>query len=153
MEKDIIPAPSSTELKGKLFVEAHLAKHKAYCPYSNFRVGAAILTSTGKIYSGCNIENASYALATCAERTALVKAVSEGEHSFEKIAITSDVESSFTGPCGSCRQTLAEFGLDLDVYLVNPKNESKHFKLRELLPLAFTPRDLQKSRTSHDIIE
>ncbi|CAF3544607.1 unnamed protein product [Rotaria sp. Silwood1] len=151
--RGISPRINRNKTPTKLFVEAHLAKHKAYCPYSNFRVGAAILTSTGKIYSGCNIENASYALATCAERTALVKAVSEGEHSFEKIAITSDVESSFTGPCGSCRQTLAEFGLDLDVYLVNPKNESKHFKLRELLPLAFTPRDLQKSRTSHDIIE
>ncbi|CAF1363688.1 unnamed protein product [Rotaria sordida] len=152
MEKEIIPVPSSADL-AELFVQAHLVKHKAYVPYSNFRVGAALLTSTGKIYSGCNIENASYGLATCAERTALVKAVSEGEHSFEKIAITSDVETGFTGPCGSCRQTLAEFGLDLDVYLVNPKNESKQYKLRELLPIAFTPRDLQKPRTDHDITE
>jgi cytidine deaminase len=132
-------------------------------------VGAALLTSSGKIYSGCNIENAAYPLATCAERTALVKAVSEGEKSFQTIAITSyvyhqklantplllfsDVEIGFTGPCGSCRQILAEFGLDLDVYLINPKNESKMYKLRELLPIAFTPHDLQKPRTSHDIIE
>ncbi len=65
----------------------------------------------------------------------------------------SDVESGFTGPCGSCRQTLAEFGLDLDVYLVNPKNESKLYTLRELLPIAFTPPDLQKRRASHDIVE
>lgn len=65
----------------------------------------------------------------------------------------SDVEIGFTGPCGSCRQTLAEFGLDLDVYLINPKNESKLYKLRELLPIAFTPRDLEKPRTSHDITD
>ncbi len=65
----------------------------------------------------------------------------------------SDVESGFTGPCGSCRQTLAEFGLDLDIYLVNPKNESKLYNLRELLPIAFTPHDLEKYRTSHDIVE
>jgi len=152
MEKEIVPAPSSADLE-ELFLEAHSAKHKAYCPYSNFRVGAALLTSTGKIYSGCNIENASYGLATCAERTALVKAISEGETSFTKIAITSDVEVGFTGPCGSCRQTLAEFGLDLDVYLINPKNESKLYTLRELLPIAFTPHDLQKHRASHDIVE
>jgi len=90
----------------ELFREAHLAKHRAYCPYSKFRydfkkyfffkmilyfnrVGAALLTSTGKIYSGCNVENAAYPLATCAERTAVVKAVSEGEKSFQTIAITS----------------------------------------------------------------
>jgi cytidine deaminase len=65
----------------------------------------------------------------------------------------SDVEKGFTGPCGSCRQTLAEFGLDLDVYLLNPKNESKMYKLRELLPIAFTPYDLEKARATHDIIE
>ncbi|CAF4420948.1 unnamed protein product [Rotaria socialis] len=136
----------------KLFREAHLAKHKAYCPYSKFRVGAALLATSGKIYSGCNIENASYALATCAERTAVVKAVSEGEKSFKKLAITSDVELGFTGPCGSCRQTLAEFGLDLDVYLVNAKNESKLYKLQELLPIAFTPSDLERPRSNHDIM-
>jgi len=152
MEKNIVHIPPSIELE-ELFREAHLAKHRAYCPYSEFRVGAALLTSNGKIYSGCNIENAAYPLATCAERTALVKAVSEGEKSFQTIAITSDVETGFTGPCGSCRQILAEFGLDLNVYLINPKNESKMYKLRELLPIAFTPHDLQKPRTSHDIIE
>jgi cytidine deaminase len=65
----------------------------------------------------------------------------------------SDVEIGFTGPCGSCRQILAEFDLDLDIYLINPKNESKMYKLRELLPIAFTPRDLEKPRTSHDITD
>jgi cytidine deaminase len=69
------------------------------------------------------------------------------------VLFVSDVESGFTGPCGSCRQTLAEFGLDLDVYLVNPKNESKLYTLRELLPAAFIPPDLRKRRASHDIIE
>lgn len=149
MDKKVVALPPSTELEG-LFSEAQAAKQKAYCPYSNFRVGVALLTSTGKIYSGCNIENASYALATCAERTAIVKAVSEGQTNFTKIAITSDVEVGFTGPCGSCRQTLAEFGLDIDVYLVNTKNESKCYTLRELLPIAFTPRDLEKPRTDSE---
>ncbi|UJR31516.1 hypothetical protein I4U23_019005 [Adineta vaga] len=152
MEKNIVHTPPSVELE-ELFREAHLAKHRAYCPYSKFRVGAAILTSSGKIYSGCNIENASYPLTTCAERTAVVKAVSEGELSFQAIAITSDIEASFCGPCGACRQTIAEFGLDIDIYLINPKNECKMYKIRELLPLAFTPRDLQKTRATHDIIE
>ncbi|CAF1264330.1 unnamed protein product [Rotaria sp. Silwood1] len=148
MEKEI----TSVELQ-ELFDKAHLAKYRAYCPYSHFRVGAALLTSTGKIYSGCNVENAAYPLSTCAERTVIVKAVSEGEKSFRKIVITSDVELGFTGPCGSCRQTLAEFGLDLDVYLINTKNESKVYKLRDLLPIAFTPHDLQKPRAKHDDIE
>ncbi|CAF5001295.1 unnamed protein product [Rotaria magnacalcarata] len=120
--------------------------------FSLNRVGAALLTSTGKIYTGCNVENAAYPLSTCAERTAVVKAVSDGEKSFKKIAITSDVEVGFTGPCGSCRQTLAEFGLDIDVYLISPKNEAKMYSLRDLLPIAFTPQDLQKPRASHDII-
>ena len=71
----------------------------------------------------------------------------------KKIVFFSDVEAGFTGPCGSCRQTLAEFGLDIDIYLVNPKNESKMYTLRELLPIAFTPRDLQKRRASHDVVE
>ncbi|CAF0753696.1 unnamed protein product [Adineta ricciae] len=152
MEKALIPAPPTAELE-ELFRAAHTAKHAAYCPYSNFRVGAALLGSNGKIYMGCNIENASYALATCAERTAIVKAVSEGEKTFTKIAITSDVETGFTGPCGSCRQTLAEFGLDLEVYLVNSKNQSKLYTLRELLPIAFVPTDLNKPRLSHDVVE
>ncbi|CAF3792987.1 unnamed protein product [Rotaria sp. Silwood1] len=152
MEKEIVNGSLSAELQ-ELFNEARLAKYKAYCPYSHFRVGTALLTSTGKIYSGCNIENASYPLSTCAERTVVVKAVSEGEKSFQKIVITSDVELGFTGPCGSCRQTLAEFGLDLDVYLINTKNESKVYKLRDLLPIAFTPHDLQKPRAKHDDIE
>ncbi|CAF3247062.1 unnamed protein product, partial [Rotaria sp. Silwood2] len=106
-----------------LFDEARLAKYRAYCPYSHFRVGAALLTSTGKIYNGCNVENASYPLSTCAERTTIVKAVSEGEQSFQTIATTWDVELGFIGPYGSCRQTLAEFGLGFDVYLINTKNE------------------------------
>ncbi|CAF1479881.1 unnamed protein product [Rotaria sp. Silwood1] len=152
MEKEIVNGSLSAELQ-ELFNEARLAKYKAYCPYSHFRVGTALLTSTGKIYSGCNIENTSYPLSTCAERTIVVKAVSEGEKSFQKIVITSDVEIGFIGPCGSCRQTLAEFGLDLDVYLINIKNESKMYKLRDLLPVAFIPHDLEKSRANHYVIE
>ncbi|CAF1144725.1 unnamed protein product [Adineta ricciae] len=152
MEKKIVHAPPTTTLE-ELFREAHSAKHRAYCPYSKFRVGAALLTTSGKIYSGCNVENASYPLSTCAERTAIVKAVSEGETNFQAIAITSDVDAGYCGPCGACRQTIAEFGLDIDVYLLNPQNECKMFKFRELLPFAFTPRDLQKTRATHNIID
>ncbi|CAF1223857.1 unnamed protein product, partial [Didymodactylos carnosus] len=132
----------------KLFRRAHLAKHQAYCPYSNFRVGAALLASDGTtIYSGCNIENCAYPLATCAERTAVCKAVSEGVRSFRAIAVTSDVERGFTRPCGSCRQVLAEFGPNIEIYLVNPKNEAKKYSLNDLLPMAFQPSDLEKERT------
>lgn len=152
MEKEHIHSPLSPDLE-ELFHHAHIAKSRAYCPYSHFRVGAAILTSTGRIYSGCNVENASYPLGICAERTAIVKAVSEGDKSFKKIAITSDVEVGFAAPCGACRQMLAEFGLDLNVYLLNPTNQSKMVKLRDLLPLAFTPQDLEKSRSEHHFIE
>ncbi|CAF1045668.1 unnamed protein product [Rotaria sp. Silwood1] len=141
------------QYRPELFDEARLAKYRAYCPYSYFRVRAALLTSTGKIYTGCNVENASYPLSTCAERTAIVKAVSEGEQSFQTIAITWNVELDFTGPCGSCRQTLAEFGLDLDVYLINTKNESKIYKFQDLLPIAFIPHDLEKPRANYYAIE
>ena len=113
------------------------AKSKALPPYSHFHVGAAILTDKGKIYLGGNIENSSYSLTICAERVAVFKAVSEGERNFKAIAIASDDEG-FCSPCGACRQVLNDLcGPELEVIMVNQKNELKILKLSELLPLPF----------------
>lgn len=113
------------------------SKDKAYAPYSKFRVGAALLTSEGKVYEGANIENAVFGLTICAERTAVFQAVLDGEENFTAIAIAGSL-SDFTPPCGSCRQVLAELcGHHLDVVLVNPKEELKIIKLGELLPMSF----------------
>ncbi len=113
------------------------AKSKALPPYSHFHVGAAILTDKDKIYLGGNIENSSYSLTICAERVAVFKAVSEGERNFKAIAIASDDES-FCSPCGACRQVLNDLcGPELEVIMVNQKNELKVLKLSELLPLPF----------------
>ena len=98
----------------KLIGAATAAREKAYAPYSNFRVGAAILTKEGRYYTGCNIENASYGLTCCAERVALFKAVSNRERTFEAIAVTAGT-SEFCSPCGACRQVLAEFGTNIKV--------------------------------------
>ncbi len=125
----------------KLLIKKALeAKEKAYAPYSKFRVGAAILTRTGKIYTGCNIENASYTPTICAERTAIAKAVSEGERDIVAIAVTGD--SKWTYPCGVCRQVIREFGKDAIVIIVNTEDEYKEYKLSELLPHSFGPEDL-----------
>jgi len=114
----------------------------AYAPYSNYHVGAALLASSGKFYDGCNVENAAYGSSICAERTALVKAVSEGERQFEAVAVVTDNGGS---PCGSCRQMLAEFGLDIKVFLLDGTgNISSETTLRELLPDAFTPERLRR---------
>ncbi|XP_026869816.1 zgc:103586 [Electrophorus electricus] len=120
------------------------ARNMAYCPYSRFPVGAAILTSGGTIITGCNVENASYGLTVCAERTAIQRAVSEGHRSFTAIAVTCDIKDSFVGPCGACRQVLMEFGAEWDIYLTKPDGSYKKTSLRELLPLEFGPRHLAK---------
>lgn len=113
------------------------AKSKSLPTYSNFHVGAALLTKNGKIYEGGNIESSSYSLTICAERTAVFKAILEGEREFESIAIASDAEE-FCPPCGACRQVLLDLcGKDLDVILINPKEEIKKFKLSELIPHSF----------------
>ncbi|PKL89129.1 MAG: cytidine deaminase [Ignavibacteriae bacterium HGW-Ignavibacteriae-2] len=125
-----------------LIEEAEKAKTKAYAPYSNFRVGAALLTEDGKIYTGGNIENASYGLTMCAERTAVYKAVLEGEKKFKAVAITSD-SHDYISPCGACRQVLAELcGLDIDVIMLKNINDFKLVKLKELLPYSFTKDSL-----------
>ncbi|XP_069096375.1 cytidine deaminase [Pleurodeles waltl] len=136
--------PAEPEDIQRLLQACHKAKESAYCPYSNFRVGSALLTSEGKIYSGCNVENACYTLGICAERTAIQKAISDGCRSFRAIAIASDLTSEFITPCGACRQVMREFGADWDVYLTKPNGTYIVKTVRELLPLSFGPEDLQK---------
>lgn len=121
---------------------ANEAKDRAYVPYSKFRVGACVKASSGAYYLGCNIENASYTPTSCAERTAMVKAVYEGEREFDAIAVTSD-SPNFTFPCGVCRQVLAEFcDPDMPVICANAKGQFTMTTLGELLPNAFLPKDL-----------
>jgi cytidine deaminase len=117
------------------------AKKTAYPPYSKFHVGAALLTEDDKLYLGGNIETPSYSLTICAERTAVFKAFSEGERKFKAIAIASD-SPSYCPPCGSCRQVLLDLCGNIDVVMINHKNELKILKLNDLLPLAFGDKDL-----------
>lgn len=121
----------------KLLAAAKRAQRHAHAPYSKFRVGAALLTRSGKIYTGCNVENASYGLTVCAERVALTKAVSEGHRQFKAIAVVAP--SAALSPCGACRQVLAEFG-DLLVVCADSRDARKvrRYRLTELLPHAFT---------------
>jgi len=123
-------------LKEKLIEAAVKAKEKAYAPYSNFSVGAALLAD-GKIFTGFNIENASYSLTVCAERVAAINAIVDGSKNFDKIAIASG-ERNFIVPCGACLQFLAEFSKDMEVILVNAKGDSKVTTLRRLLPSPFS---------------
>ena len=130
---------------GELIRVAAEAREKAYAPYSGFRVGAALLGKSGKIYTGCNVENAAYTPTNCAERTAVFKAVSEGEREFSAIAIVGgkgDKIADFCAPCGICRQVLAEFcDEDFPVILGNP-NDYKIYTLKQLLPFSFGKGDL-----------
>ncbi|MCH7773793.1 MAG: cytidine deaminase [Bacteroidetes bacterium] len=123
-------------------VKAVEAKSKALPTYSNFHVGAALITEDDKIYTGCNIESSSYSLTICAERTAIFKAISEGERKFKAIAVAHDKEG-FISPCGACRQVISDLCGDIDVVLVNSKNETKVMKTSELLPFAFSDKDLK----------
>ncbi|HWI61779.1 MAG TPA: cytidine deaminase [Symbiobacteriaceae bacterium] len=120
---------------------ARQAREKAYVPYSHFPVGAALLTDDGKLYTGCNIENASYGLANCAERTAIFKAVSEGHHRIAVIAVIADTEGPVS-PCGACRQVMSEFGAGARVILANTKGTVQVTSVQELLPGAFQTTDL-----------
>ncbi|XP_034532817.1 zgc:103586 [Notolabrus celidotus] len=120
------------------------ARDRAYCPYSGFSVGAAVLTADGAIITGCNVENASYGLTVCAERTAIQRAVVEGHRQFTAIAVTCDIKDRFVGPCGACRQVLMEFGADWIVYLIKPDGSYKETSLNELLPHAFSSEHLAK---------
>ncbi|XP_061197099.1 cytidine deaminase-like isoform X1 [Saccostrea echinata] len=122
------------------------AKDKAYCPYSNFHVGASILTSNDQIFTGVNVENASYGLCVCAERVAIMNAVSQGHKEFKAMAVCCDIKDSFKAPCGACRQVFAEFNLNMDFYMVKPDYTSKKITVGDLLPMAFTPASLQEER-------
>ncbi|SHK07337.1 cytidine deaminase [Paramaledivibacter caminithermalis] len=127
--------------KKLLIKKAFEVKEKAYVPYSGFHVGAAVLTDSGKIYTGCNIESASYTPTICAERTAIAKAVSEGERNITAIAVTGD--SQWTYPCGVCRQVIREFGKDILVIIAKTEDEYREYVLKELLPHSFGPEDLK----------
>lgn len=132
----------SDEVRTQLVEAAQEARRWAYAPYSHYAVGAALLTSSGKVYDGVNIENAAYPAGICAERVAVFKAVSEGELSFSAIAV---VTANGGTPCGSCRQVLAEFGLETIVIIADADGRIvMENSLAELLPGAFTPRDLPR---------
>jgi len=118
-------------------------KEAAYAPFSNFKVGALLLTSDNRVYQGCNIEISSYGLTICAERVAIFKAVSEGERKFHSIYIASDSEK-VTPPCGACRQVLWELAGDIDVFMINRHGEYKKKLMSELLPLGFDQSYLGK---------
>lgn len=117
------------------------AREKSYSPYSKFKVGAALLTKSGKIFTGCNIESASYTPTICAERTALAKSVSEGYTDFYKIAIVGSFDK-ISYPCGVCRQLLREFSQELIVICAKNENEYMEYTLDQLLPNSFGPEDL-----------
>ena len=118
------------------------AKSNALPTYSNFFVGAALLTKDNKIYTGCNVESSSYSLTMCAERIAIFKAISEGERKFKALAVAGDTEG-FISPCGACRQVISDLCGEIDIVLVNNKNETKVMKTSELLPFAFSDKDLR----------
>lgn len=120
----------------KLKEMAREMKKQSYCAYSHFAVGAALECEDGSIFGGCNVENASYGLAICAERTAAVKAVSEGHRDFRRIVISGSGDD-FCYPCGACRQFLYEFNPDMEVISLNAAGESKCALLRDLLPCGF----------------
>ncbi|MGN4672683.1 cytidine deaminase [Bacillus cereus group sp. MYBK225-1] len=129
--------------KKKYIEEANKMLEKAYIPYSKFPVGAALVTKEGKIYTGCNIENASYGLCNCAERTAIFKAVSEGERDFSYLVITGETDGPIS-PCGACRQVIAEFcDPKMSVLLTNVKGDEKEVTVEQLLPGAFSIEDLK----------
>jgi len=126
----------------ELVEAAREVRERAYAPYSNFKVGAALRTKNGKIYTGCNVESASYGLTVCAERVAIWKAVSEGEKEFIEIAVVADTQE-LTPPCGVCRQIIWEFCHDIPVILGNLKDNTEIVQMSELLPRAFDTKFLK----------
>jgi cytidine deaminase len=130
-------------MKEILIEEAKKAMQNAYVPYSNFMVGAAVLMKSGKVYTGANIENSSYGATVCAERVAIFKAISEGETEIKEIAVVTETETP-SSPCGICRQVIAEFCDDAIIFLANTKGNVIETSLKELLPMAFTKKNLKK---------
>ena len=119
-----------------LIASAKCARDNAHAPYSNFKVGAALRAKSGRVYTGCNVENATYGLTVCAERVAIFKAISEGERGFEAIAVCTDTEG-LTPPCGACRQIIWEFCGDVDVILSNLKGKTETLRMSALFPKPF----------------
>jgi len=141
MKKATPKMPPLTEEERHFLIDLAIeARRRAYAPYSRYPVGAALQTKSGKVFTGVNVENAAYPTTMCAERTAVFKAVSEGEREFDVIAV---VTSNGGPPCGSCRQVLAEFGLDTIVLIANTEGELlEETTVFDLLPGAFTPGNL-----------
>jgi cytidine deaminase len=128
----------------QLITEALKAKEFAYVPYSKFQVGAALLSKDGKVFRGCNIENASYGMTNCAERTALFKAYSEGVTRFDSLVVVADTDGPVS-PCGACRQVISELcDAEMEVVLTNLKGDIQRIQVKDLLPGAFSPKDLNK---------
>lgn len=131
------------KMRETLIGHAAEAWHRAYAPYSNYPVGAAVLTESGRIFDGVNVENAVYPLTICAERAAIFSAVSQGEKEFKAIAV---VTRNGGTPCGSCRQVMAEFGLDIEVLIAKNSGELVNtYRVRDLLPASFGEEDLKSS--------
>ena len=129
----------------ELINTAKIARDKAYTPYSKFKVGAALLTKSGKVYTGCNIENAAYPVTLCAERVAIFKAISEGETEFTALAVVADTERPVP-PCGSCRQVMSEFFSEsTDIFIGNLDNLTKQTTIAEMLPFSFASADMEKN--------
>ena len=120
---------------------AKTAREDAHAPFSNFKVGAALRTTTGKVFGGCNVENASYGLTVCAERVAIFKAISEGERKFDAIAVVTDTDM-LTPPCGACRQLIWEFCGDVPVIISNLKGNVETFRMSQLFPKPFDSSNL-----------
>ena len=126
-----------------LIETAKRAREQAVAPFSNFQVGAAVKTADGKVYTGCNVESASYGLTVCAERVAIWKALSEGERQFTDLAVVADTET-LTPPCGTCRQIIWEFARGARIVFANLEGKSEEFHIADLLPRAFDARFLKK---------
>jgi cytidine deaminase len=124
---------------------ARKARVHSFSPYSRFRVGAALLTRGGKVYSGCNIESSSYGLTVCAERTALFKAVSEGERKFVAMAVATD-QADFTPPCGACRQVIMDLAGDIDLIMAGSRRGIRVARMSELYPYPFGADNLKKKK-------
>lgn len=125
-----------------LIAAARVARERAFAPFSKFRVGAALETEDGTIVTGCNVENSTFGLTVCAERVAVLKAVSEGHRAFRRVAVVADTAAP-TPPCGPCRQILWEFCGDIEIILANLTSDMGHHRLKDLFPLPFDARLLR----------
>ncbi|MDP4127601.1 MAG: cytidine deaminase [Bacillota bacterium] len=139
--ESVLESEIEVDVQQGLIHQAQEAYRQAYVPYSHYPVGAAVLFSSGKIYSGCNVENASYGLTVCAERNAIFQAVAKGERKLKGIAIAVPTDD-FPSPCGACRQVIREFTVDCPVILINGQGEIRLTRLKTLLPDAFGPEYL-----------